>query len=132
MAYNLNYPDYSQGFGGYGSYNPPVNPVQPTVNPAIPQPNAMQNFLSYASPAASIAGIGLSAYGAYQQQKAIEEQNELAKQIFEDERQKGLRSQRVAEEERGLGHNLTYGNYARGEEDRALGNFGSYAQRIGL
>lgn len=123
---NLNYPDYSRGFGGYGSYTPTPSTVESMG------PSALHGALSYASPIASLAGIGLSAYGAYQQNKAIEEQNELAKQIFEQERRRGLRQDQIAEEDRVLNRNLGYGQYSQGEEDRALSQFGNYAQRIGL
>lgn len=123
-GYNLNYPNYS---GSYGSYMP----SQQAVGGQVAQ-SGLQNFLGYASPIASIAGIGLSAYGAYQQQKAIEEQNELAREMFEAERQRGLRAEDRALEDRSLNRNLQYGQYAQGQEDRGLRDYGSYAQRIGL
>ena len=127
---NLNYPDYSQGFGGYRPQS-----AAPQVASQVAQsaaPNALQNILSYASPIASIAGIGLQGYGAYQQNKAIEEQNELAKEIFEDERQRGIRQEKNALDNQSLNRDIQYGQYGQGEEDRTLSTYGNYAQRIGM
>lgn len=116
-AYNLNYPDYSQN---YGSYSP------------TPQPKSgMEQFLSYASPISSIAGIGLQAYGSYKQNEALEKQYELQKEQFNAEQDRLLRQEEEQRRQRELQNALGYGDYATGQANDAMSSYGSYASRIG-
>ena len=95
-------------------------------------PNAFQNFASVAQPIASIAGIGLGAYGSYKQNQAMEKQYELQKKMWEAEQER-LREQEAKQARQlELDNALRYGNYAQGEEDRALSSYGNYASRVGM
>lgn len=127
MGYNLNYPEY-------GSYMPA--PSYTPQTPMVPQGGDMLGTLGkvadIASPVVSLAGIGLGAYGAYKQNQQMEKQYELQRKMWEAEqnriREQEARQQRQLE----LDNALKYGNYAQGEEDRALASYGNYASRVGL
>jgi acetyl-CoA carboxylase carboxyltransferase component len=96
------------------------------------QPNAFQNFASVASPVASIAGIGLQAYGSYKQNQQMEKQYELQRKMWEAEQER-LREQEAKQARQlELDNALKYGGYAQGEEDRALASYGNYASRVGM
>jgi hypothetical protein len=91
-----------------------------------------QTFASIASPVASIAGLGLSAYGSYEQNQAMEKQYELQKQMWEAEQERLRQQEAKQERQLELDQALKYGNYAQGEEDRALSSYGNYASRVGM
>lgn len=79
-----------------------------------------------------LIGTGLSAYGTYEQNQAIEAQNELAKEMFNEERERSREKDRMARQAAMLARDFDYGNYARSEQDDVLNDFGGYASRVGL
>ena len=127
---NLNYPDYNQGFGGYGSQPQPYSNYQPKQSNSFL--DIAKTALPFASPVTSIAGIGLEAYGAYKQNEQLEKQYELQKEAFAAEQERIQRKEEEDARQRQLQNALTYGGYAQGAEDQVLDTYGSYASRVGL
>ncbi len=105
---------------------------QNTAQSISPFAQGAQNFANIASPIASIAGIGLGAYGAYKQNQAMEKQYDLQRKMWEAEQERLRQQEAKQERQLELDNALKYGNYAQGEEDRALSSYGNYASRVGM
>jgi hypothetical protein len=133
---NLNYPDYAQGMGGYGSYRPKPPPSSDFLSNlgkgALEGGASAAGLGPYAALTGALAGTALSAYGTYKQgeQSDRDYQQQIAAWEAEQERQRRLDADNRQQQARQ--NSLTAGQYAQNLEQDTYGTYSPWARRAGL
>lgn len=84
------------------------------------------------NPLIAAAGIGLNAYGSYQQSDTAQKQYELAVKAWQEEQDRKQREEENNRQQQLLTNVMAGGNYAQGTVKNAQNAYGSYARQIGL
>lgn len=133
---NLNYPDYSGGFGGYGRApkkpDEEMNYAQGIVGGGASGAAAGSSAGPYGALIGAVAGAGLGAYGAYQQGEQSDQDYAQQMAAWEADQER----QRLAEEEAKrraiLERQMGAAGYARGLQSSRDEGYRGHAARIGL
>lgn len=129
MSYNLNYPNYSQPMGGYGTYQPPSMPNM-GVNSAAPK--AGPSGLDYASFGLDLLGGLTGAYGTYLQSEQADKQNEQAMQAYRDQQARQQEIDRQNLQQQQTNNTMNAGQYAQNLEKDVYGTYSPWARSAGL
>lgn len=135
--WNLNYPDYNQGFGGASPR--PMAPQDPSTGylTGMAQGGATgaatgSAFGPYGAAIGAGIGAATSAYGTYVQSQQAEADYERAMQAWREEEARARRSEAANAQQRMLQNNLTSGNYARSLSQDIQAPYMAYARGLGL
>lgn len=104
--------------------------IQPPYAPSA----ASSSFggASAISPILQVAGLGLGAYGAYQQSQTAQKQYELMVQQWQAEEERRRRQEEEQRQQLLLDNITKSGSYAQGLVNNAQSTYGQYARQIGL
>ena len=84
------------------------------------------------NPYLAAAGLGLQAYGSYNQAGQTQNQYRLAVEAWEAEQESRRRREAEERQQQLLNNVLAGGNYAQGMVRNAQSAYGSYARQVGL
>lgn len=84
------------------------------------------------NPYLAAAGIGLSAYGSYQQAGDAQQQYELMVKAWQADQDRQKRIDEEVRRQQQLTNALTEANYGQGVKKDAASQYGSYARAYGL
>lgn len=123
---NLNYPNYGQPMGGYGSYQPQAPAL--SAPPPAPGPSG----LDYASFGMNLLGGLGNAYGTYLQSQQAEKQNEQAMQAYQEQMARQQEMDKQNQQQQQTNNTLNAGQYAQGLEKDVYGTYSPWARSAGI
>lgn len=98
----------------------------------MPGAAAMNPYMQGAQLGTGLLGVGLNAYGTYEQNKQAQKQYEMAVRQWEAEQERQRRREEADRQQQILNNVMAGGTYAQGAVKNAQSAYGSYAQQTGL
>lgn len=127
MAWNLNYPDYSEM-----GMKMPAGP-QGMAAGAAPQAGGMADAISpYASLGTSLIGTALNAYGSYEQSQDSRAQYEQMVRAWQADQDRQARLDADNKNQQYFTDALATAQYGQGVKKDAASQYGTYAKAYGL